>query len=86
MPILKRAVTAVADMPRDDVLRWGWMAPFSSHVTWDPDASTAIYERQAQIIREAGALAELPVYAQSLALDKAWNGDLAGRRAPRRGE
>ena len=78
MPILKRAVTAVADMPPVDVLRWGWMAPFSSHVTWDPDASTAIFERQAQIIREAGALAELPVYAQSLALDKAWNGDLAG--------
>jgi DNA-binding CsgD family transcriptional regulator len=78
MPILKRAVTAVADMPPVDVLRWGWMAPFSSHVTWDPDASTAIYERQAQIIREAGALAELPVYAQSLALDRAWNGDLAG--------
>jgi DNA-binding CsgD family transcriptional regulator/tetratricopeptide (TPR) repeat protein len=78
MPILKRAVTAVADMPREDVLRWGWMAPFSSHVTWDPDASSAIYERQAQIVREAGALAELPVYVSSLALDKVWNGDLAG--------
>jgi DNA-binding CsgD family transcriptional regulator/tetratricopeptide (TPR) repeat protein len=78
MPILKRAVRAVADMPREDVFRWGWMAPFSSHVTWDPDASSAIYERQVQIVREAGVLAELPVYAQSLALDKAWNGDLAG--------
>ena len=78
MPILKRAVKAAADMPHDDVLRWGWMAPFSAHVSWDPDASTAIYERQVQIVREAGALAELPVYAQSLALDKAWNGDLVG--------
>ena len=78
MPILQRAATAVAQMPREDVLRWGWMAPFASHVTWDSAGSSEIFERQAQIIRQAGALAELPVYAQSLALDKAWNGDLAG--------
>jgi DNA-binding CsgD family transcriptional regulator/tetratricopeptide (TPR) repeat protein len=78
MPILQRAAAAVAQMPREDVLRWGWMAPFASHVTWDPAGSSAIYERQAHILREAGALAELPVYLSSLALDKAWNGDLAG--------
>ena len=78
IPILKRAARAVADMPREDVLRWGWMAPSASLVTWDPDASSAIHERQAQIVRKAGALAELPVYVSSWALDKVWNGDLAG--------
>src|SRR5919197_1170370 len=52
----------------------------ASHVTWDSDGSTAIYERQARIVREAGALVELPVYLTSLALDKVWNGDLAGAR------
>jgi DNA-binding CsgD family transcriptional regulator len=78
MPILKRAAGAVGEMPPEDVLHWGWLAPMAAHVTWDPDASTAIYERQAQIVREAGALGELPVFAQSLALDKIWNGDLTG--------
>jgi DNA-binding CsgD family transcriptional regulator len=78
MPILKRAARAVADLPWEDVLGWGWMAPAVYHVTWDPEGSTTIYERQVQLIREAGALAELPVFASSLALDKVWNGDLAG--------
>ena len=80
IPILQRAANAVAQMPEEDVLRWGWIAPMASHVTWDSDGSTAIYERQARIVREAGALVELPVYLTSLALDKVWNGDLAGAR------
>jgi DNA-binding CsgD family transcriptional regulator len=80
IPILQRAANAVAQMPEADVLRWGWIAPMASHVTWDSDGSTAIYERQARIVREAGALVELPVYLTSLALDKVWNGDLAGAR------
>ena len=67
-------------MPDEEVLRWGWIAPMASQVTWDSDASTAIYERQAEIVRAAGALAELPVYLSSMALDNAWNGDLAGAR------
>jgi DNA-binding CsgD family transcriptional regulator/tetratricopeptide (TPR) repeat protein len=79
-PILQRAANAVAQMPEADVLRWGWIAPMASHVIWDSDASSAIYERQARIVRGAGALVELPVYLTSLALDKVWNGDLAGAR------
>jgi ATP/maltotriose-dependent transcriptional regulator MalT len=52
----------------------------ASQVAWDSDAATAIYERQTQIVRGAGALAELPVYLDSEALDRAWRGDLAGAR------
>jgi len=80
IPILQQAAAAVAQLPDADVLRWGWIAPMASHVTWDSDGSSAIYERQAEIVRRAGALSELPVYLTSLALDKAWNGDLAGAR------
>jgi DNA-binding CsgD family transcriptional regulator len=80
MPILKRAANAVAQMPAEDVLQWGWLTTMASHVTWDPDGATAIYERQVRIVRDAGALAELPVHLSSLALDRAWNGDLAGAR------
>src|SRR6476659_8385771 len=80
IPILKRAANTVADMPVEQVLRWGWVAPMASQVAWDSDAATAIYERQTQIVRAAGALAELPLYLDSEALDRAWRGDLAGAR------
>jgi DNA-binding CsgD family transcriptional regulator len=80
IPIMRRAVGALGQMPEEDVLRWGWIAPMASHVSWDSDASSQIYERQADIVRVSGALAELPVYLSSLALDNAWNGDLAGAR------
>ena len=80
IPILQRAADAVARMSEEDVLRWGWIAPMASQVTWDSDGSIAICERQAEIIRGAGALTELPVYLQTLALDKVWNGDLAAAR------
>ena len=79
-PILQRAATALAEMREEDVLRWGWTAPMASNATWDSDGSSAIFERQARIVRSAGALAELPVYVSSLALDKIWNGDLAAAR------
>ena len=80
VPILQRAAGAVADLPEKDVLRWGWIAPMASSVAWDSERSTAILERQAEIVRRAGALAELPVHASALALDRLWTGDLAGAR------
>jgi DNA-binding CsgD family transcriptional regulator len=80
IPILRRAASALAQMSDEDVLRWGWIAPIASHVTWDPDGSSEIYVRQLEIVRAAGGLAELPVFLSALALDKAWNGDLAGAR------
>lgn len=74
--ILQRAAVALAELPAEDVILWGSQAPAASTVTWDADASTAIYERQAKIVREAGALAELPLHLQALALDRVWTGDL----------
>ncbi len=79
-PILQRAANVLAEMRDEDVLRWGWTAPMASNATWDSDGSSAIFERQARIVRSAGALGELPVYVSSLALDKIWNGDLAAAR------
>ena len=69
------------NLPAADVVRWGWTTPMASNVMWDSEASTAIFERQARIVREAGALAELPVFLSSVAIDKLWNGDLAGAEA-----
>jgi ATP/maltotriose-dependent transcriptional regulator MalT len=64
-------------LPVEDVLRWGWLAPAASAGTWDSDGSRAIFERQAQLVRGAGALAELPLHLHALAQDKARTGDFA---------
>ena len=74
-PILQRAAKAVMQLPVEDVLRWGWLAPAASAGTWDSDGSRAIFERQAQLVRGAGALAELPLHLHALAQDKARTGD-----------
>ncbi|HEV2258750.1 MAG TPA: LuxR family transcriptional regulator [Streptosporangiaceae bacterium] len=77
-PTLQRAATALADIPVEDVLRWGWMATAASNAVWDNDGAHAISARQVQLIRDAGALAELPLYLSALGLASAWMGDFAG--------
>ena len=77
-PILQRAAKAVRELTVDDMLRWGWLAPGASSATWDLEGSLASNELKAQLVRRAGALGELPIHLQSLALDRTWSGDLAG--------
>jgi DNA-binding CsgD family transcriptional regulator len=79
MPILHRAGKEVLELPVEDVLRWGWHVGGVPCATWDDDA-IVVYERQALIVRDAGALAELPIHLQALALQRAWRGDLPGAR------
>ncbi len=80
MPVLKRAAAKALQVPVEDVLRWGWFVGGVRSATWDEDA-IAVYERQARLVREAGALAELPIHLQALALELTWRGDLSGARA-----
>ena len=77
MPTLRRAAKEVLQLPVEDVLRWGWQVGGVRSAIWD-DAAIAVYERQAQLVRDAGALAELPIHLQALALERAWRGDLRG--------
>jgi DNA-binding CsgD family transcriptional regulator len=77
-PILHAAAEAIVEMPVDDVLRWGLQAATASTTTWDSDGFHAIVERQARIVRDAGALAELPIHLAAFAFARAWRGDLAG--------
>jgi DNA-binding CsgD family transcriptional regulator len=80
-PKLQRAATVLADIPVEDVLRWGWMATAASNAVWDNDGAYAISARQVQLIRDAGALAELPLYLSALGLASVWMGDFAGAAA-----
>jgi DNA-binding CsgD family transcriptional regulator len=80
-PTLRRAAQAVADIPVSDVLRWGWMATAASNTVWDNDGALKISANQVQLVRDAGALAELPLYLVGLGLATAWIGDFAGTAA-----
>jgi DNA-binding CsgD family transcriptional regulator len=76
-PTLQRAATALLDIPLEDVLRWGWLAMAASNAVWDNDRARAISARQVQLVRDAGALAELPLHLSALGIANAWTGDFA---------
>jgi DNA-binding CsgD family transcriptional regulator len=74
---LQRAAKALVDIPVEDVIRWGWAATGASDAVWDCEGTRAIAERQVKLVRDAGALAELPIHLAALGLAKAWSGDFA---------
>jgi DNA-binding CsgD family transcriptional regulator len=77
-PTLQVAATALLNIPLEDVLRWGWMAMAASNAVWDNDGARAVSARQVQLVRDAGALAQLPLHLSALGLAIAWIGDFAG--------
>jgi tetratricopeptide (TPR) repeat protein len=77
-PILQEAAKALAALPTDEVLRWGSVAMAASNAVWDNDSALAISARQVQLVRDAGALAELPLHLSALGLASAWAGDFPG--------
>jgi DNA-binding CsgD family transcriptional regulator len=77
-PTLQRAVKAVAGIPVEDVLRWGWMNAGASAAVWDHEGWVASCERQVQVVRDAGALAALPIHLTYLGMGIVWTGDFAG--------
>jgi hypothetical protein len=77
-PTLQRAARALRDIPAEDVLRWGWMATAASAHVWDVEGMHAISARQVQVVRDAGALAQLPFGLSQLGPACAWMGDFAG--------
>jgi DNA-binding CsgD family transcriptional regulator len=80
-PTLQRAAKALADISLEDVLRWGWMATAASNAVWDNDGAQAIAARQVQLVRDAGAVADLPLHLSALGLARAWIGDFASAGA-----
>lgn len=78
MPTLRRAVSAVAEMSVEGVLRWGWVAVGASAAVWNDVSMNEIVVRQVQIVRDAGALATLPIHLTYVGHVTAWLGDLAG--------
>jgi DNA-binding CsgD family transcriptional regulator len=79
--VLKQAANALADIPVEDVLRWGWVAPAASAAVWDFEGLLAISARQVQVVRQAGALGALLWHLSVLGLVRMWMGDFAGAAA-----
>jgi DNA-binding CsgD family transcriptional regulator len=77
-PTLQRAATALAGIPAEDALRWGWMATAASAAVWDFESMRVITARTVQLLRDAGGLAQLPVSLALLGTYTVWSGDLAG--------
>ncbi|HEY3072873.1 MAG TPA: LuxR C-terminal-related transcriptional regulator, partial [Candidatus Limnocylindrales bacterium] len=78
---LQRASEAVSEISVADVLHWGWAARTASGLRWDFEGMLAISERQVQLVRDAGALALLPLQLFQLATVRIWMGDFAGARS-----
>ena len=78
---MQRAAEVLTSIPVEDVLRWGWMAPNAYTITWDFDGLYAISVRQLQLVRDAGALVQLPLYLSQLGIALPWIGDFTGTAA-----
>ena len=76
-PRLQQAAKALLEISVEDVLRWGWMATAASDAVWDNEDMLATAARVLQLVRDAGALAQLPIHLSAVALARAWRGDLA---------
>ena len=77
-PALQRAAESLNDMPAEEVMRWGWAAAQALGAVWDVEGLRAISAKHAQIVRDAGALAELPLHLERFGIASAWIGDFAG--------
>jgi DNA-binding CsgD family transcriptional regulator len=77
-PRLQQATKALLEISVEEALRWGWMATAASDAVWDNEDMLATAARVLQLVRDAGALAQLPIHLSAVALARAWRGDLAG--------
>jgi DNA-binding CsgD family transcriptional regulator len=80
-PTLLKATGALPSVRDQDLLRWGMAATIGSAVVWDVEGMMATTSRLVRLVREAGALAELPLNLYSLGVATAWMGDLRGAAA-----
>jgi DNA-binding CsgD family transcriptional regulator len=62
-PMLKHALSAFSseDLPREEALRWLWLAIPTAVRLWDDDGWDRLSARQVRLARDAGALGVLPI-------------------------
>ena len=77
-PMLKRALRAFRSksVPRDEEIRWLWLACHTAYELWDDETWRLFSERLVELAREAGALAALPIALDALSSWALFAGDL----------
>jgi DNA-binding CsgD family transcriptional regulator len=78
-PLLRRAVRVFAgeEITLEERLRWGLAAEMAAAMVWDEERWHTIVARELQSCREAGLLAQLVIWVNSMAILTAWRGDFA---------
>jgi DNA-binding CsgD family transcriptional regulator len=78
-PMLKRALRAFRSqsVPRDEEIRWLWLACHTAYELWDDETWRLFSERLVELAREAGALAALPIALDALSSWTLFAGDFA---------
>jgi DNA-binding NarL/FixJ family response regulator len=82
-PRLKRALVAFhrEDLPREEGLRWLWLACRAAMDLWDDESWYVLSARQVQLARDAGALSVLPLALTVHAGIHLYSGDFATAEA-----
>jgi DNA-binding CsgD family transcriptional regulator len=78
---LQRAAKVLTSIPVEEVLRWGWVATGATTATWDFEGFLTISARQVELVRDAGALEQLPLHFAQSGMAHAWMGDFGGAAA-----
>jgi DNA-binding CsgD family transcriptional regulator len=76
VPILRRALHAMHEMPVEQEMRWLSMGYAAALTMWDQDTTKAISERWVLLARNAGALSEMPLALMSRIYVLISDGDL----------
>ena len=81
--LLRETTRTFADeqFPARESLRWGWLAVVPAYVLWDERSEHAICVRQLHAVRQAGALARLPLDLGTVAFTAVRCGDFASAAA-----
>ena len=75
-PVLRQATTAFArtGIPVQESLQWGWLVRVADQSMWGEDGRR-LTVRQVQLARDVGALDQLPILLNMMAMDAVWSGD-----------
>jgi DNA-binding CsgD family transcriptional regulator len=82
-PMLKRALGAFRsrDLPREEGLRWLWLACTTAVDLWDDEAWEVLADRHLQLVRDSGALALLPIALSTRGAVHMYAGELSAAAA-----
>jgi DNA-binding CsgD family transcriptional regulator len=75
-PVLRRATSVItsSETPAAEILRWSWIITAADEALWD-DGGWPVTAQQVQLAREAGALDQLPILLNRMAVHSVWSGE-----------